>query len=119
MSAAIAVDRKIEPSVKVRPKGVSPEAWNAIRDPAVRLTIDRIAKGSATARATAATRARKMRMRQPARIPLGPRKTVLGAAGGGMFDSDGRITPRSVLGPDMSKVTSPATFMFRSSVGLR
>lgn len=75
ISAGIAVSRKIEPSLSASPAGVSwlsaPSLPCAIATTKIETTVRR-----------APAMARKMRTRHPARIPFGPRNTVLGVCGG-------------------------------------
>src|ERR1700678_143348 len=95
-SAAIAVRKKINASVRPVPAGVSDE--EPMRPgPILRKWI-----ASAIARAATATRplmiAKKISARQPARMPFGPRKTGSAATGGG----DGGVG--GISGTDMQLI---------------
>src|SRR5579872_389349 len=83
ISAAAALRTSMLPSIALRLKGVRPEPRpSCTRSPlcnALRITpITRLERNK-----MAAAIARNISARQPARIPFGPRKMVLGAAGDG------------------------------------
>src|SRR5579872_1140718 len=83
INAAIAVTRKMLPSITLRLKGVRLEPKPSCTRPppcnTLRITPMRRLEPNTMAVAIA----RNISARHPARMPFGPRKMVLGAAGGG------------------------------------